>query len=93
MGQRCILFILILLYFSLAPLMANGEGADQIKRYALVVTPTATIYADASLESPIGYIKSGRIIRVGLKAKSHGKSYPIIIKRKIAYIAVKALSL
>lgn len=59
---------------------------------ALVIVDRAVIYADEHMTSPIGYVKRGKKIKVGEKAKNLGQVYAIVVSKKVAYIKVNDLS-
>ena len=73
-----IYFLLILLLFS------NVYSAQ----FALVVAPKAIIYSDAKLSSPIGFVVKGKKLRVGEVPKFKGRSLPVVVNNKLAYIEI-----
>lgn len=59
----------------------------------VVTSSKAIIYADRQLSTPIGYLPSGKNVRVGEGLQRGGKILPILITGKIAYIKVEDLDL
>lgn len=59
---------------------------------AVVVVDRAVIYADEKMTSPIGFVRSGKRIKVGNKAKNNGMVYALVVSKKIAYIKVEDVS-
>jgi hypothetical protein len=57
-----------------------------------VTANKAVIYSDTEMSSPIGFIKKGKRIRIGSKSRRGGRLYPLVIKKKIAYIKVDSVS-
>jgi hypothetical protein len=80
-------FILILSSFFLAP---YAQAKSQI---ALIASDKAIIYADITMQSPIGFVKRGKRIRVGSVKRSQGELLPVVINGRIAYIKVSDLDL
>ena len=60
-------------------------------RWATIVSDGAIIYSDIQMTSKIGFISKGKKVRVGEKARNHGKLLPLIINKRIAYIEIKNL--
>jgi hypothetical protein len=60
---------------------------------AVVTTAQAIIYADQSLNSPIGFVRNGRRLMVGSIARGRGSIVPVVVSGKIAYIQVKDVAL
>ncbi len=60
---------------------------------ALVVNENTMVYADETLEAPIGYIKRGKIITVGEKMRRNGSVATLVVSGKVAYIKVNDLNL
>ena len=56
--------------------------------WAVIVAPKAIIYADIEMKASIGFIKKGKRVRVGEKARNSGKVVAIIVSKRIAYIRV-----
>ena len=74
---------LILLLFCIAsPLL-------QASRYAVVNSDRTVVYSDLAMESPIGYISGGKLIKVGEKPRMKGTLVPIAVSGRIAYVQVK----
>ncbi len=61
-------------------------------QWATVTVEKAIVYSDTEMTSPIGYIKKGKRIRVGSKSRRGGRLYPMVIKKRIAYIKVDSVS-
>lgn len=57
-------------------------------QWATVLSDRAVIFSDQAMQSPIGYIRKGKRIRVGEKVRSNGMLLPVVISGKIAYIKV-----
>jgi len=60
-------------------------------RWATIVSDNAIIYSDIQMSSKIGFIAKGKRVRVGEKARNHGKLLPIIINKRVAYVEIKNL--
>lgn len=60
-------------------------------RWATVLADKAVIYSDIQMTSKIGYIKKGKKVRVGEKARNKGRLLPIIINKRVAYIKISDL--
>lgn len=60
-------------------------------RWATIVSDKAIIYSDIQMTSKIGFIKKGKKVRVGEKARNKGRLLPIIINKRIAYIKIADL--
>jgi hypothetical protein len=80
---------LFFLVITINLLMAPAHGAQ----LAVVTTSQAIIYADQSLNSPIGFVRSGRRLMVGSVARGRGTVVPVVVAGKIAYIQVKDVAL
>lgn len=65
----------------------SGFGAE----WATVVVDRAKIYSDIEMTSAIGYIKKGKRVRVGEKARNKGRVLPIIVSKRVAYIRVDSI--
>jgi hypothetical protein len=58
-------------------------------QWATVSSKKAVIYSDVEMTSVIGYVKRGKKIRVGNKAKNKGRLLPLIVNKKVLYIEIK----
>lgn len=63
------------------------------QHYAIVTAKRAIIYSDKLMTSPIGFIKEGKKIRVGTSARNKGRAVPVVVSKKIAYLAIKDLAI
>jgi len=77
--------LLILLTFCIASFAVSAA------RVAVVNSERATIFSDLTMDSPIGFVRGGKVIKVGEKARMKGTIVPIIVSGRIAYIQVKDL--
>jgi hypothetical protein len=68
------------------------SGTLSAAQWATVTVDKAVVYSDTEMSSPIGFIKKGKRIRVGSKSRRGGRLYPLVIKKKIAYIKVDSVS-
>lgn len=60
-------------------------------RTAVVNTEKTIVYSDMTLDSPIGYIRGGKTLKVGKKARMKGTIVPIIVSGRVAYVQTKDL--
>lgn len=62
--------------------------------YRLAVTKSkqTIVYADVDLAAPIGYIRSGRKLKVGDNALKQGRIIPLVVSGKIAYVKAEDIS-
>jgi hypothetical protein len=61
-------------------------------RYAYTTNIKTIVYADKSLDIPIGYIRSGRKIRVADNSLKNNTIVPMIVTGKIAYVKTEDLT-
>jgi hypothetical protein len=62
-------------------------------QWAIVTKPKAIIYAHPDLTAPLGYIISGKKIRVGDKPRNLGTVLPVVISGRVAWIKIQDLYL
>ncbi len=55
-------------------------------RYAISKSRQTIVYADVELTAPIGFIRSGRKLKVGDNSLKKGTIVPLVVSGKIAYI-------
>jgi hypothetical protein len=53
---------------------------------AKVISKRAIIYADKKMTKPVGYVRRGKVVRIGDIARTKAKLYPIVVSGKVAYI-------
>lgn len=87
--------ILILGWFLLfvTPIMCSAEDNDNPDmsgpHKAKVIVPRAIVYSDESLNSPLGYISSDKLITVGNPRKKNPDLLPMIVYGRVAFIEAK----
>lgn len=62
-------------------------------QWAVVQSPKAIIYAHPDKSAPIGYIRSGKKVKVGEIPKARGTLLPILVSGKVAWVQIKDLIL
>ncbi|MGI4992707.1 hypothetical protein ACRXCV_08765 [Halobacteriovorax sp. GFR7] len=77
---------LLVLIFSLTQLSTLAY------RYAVTKSRQTIVYADVNLSAPIGYIRSGRKIKVGDNDLKQGTIVPLVVSGKIAYVRTNDIS-
>lgn len=77
-----------LIVFCLAWLAATAAWAA---REAVVVVPKAVVWADPQRSSPLGYVRQGRVLRVGDEARHKRQVVPVVVSGRIGYVAVEDL--
>lgn len=75
--------VLILLSLCIASLSAHAFKA------AVVNVPETIVYSDLAMTSAIGFIRGGKVLRVGEKARMKGTLVPIVVSGRVAYIQTK----
>lgn len=60
-------------------------------RVAVVNVPETVVYSDLSMGSAIGFIRGGRVLKVGEKPRMKGTLVPIVVSGRVAYVQVKDL--
>jgi hypothetical protein len=73
-------------------LIAPYRGVFALQK-ALVVNENTVVYADETLESPIGFIKRGKIITVGERMRRNSSVATIVVSGKVAFVKVLDLNL
>lgn len=58
----------------------------------MVIVDQAVIYSDQDMSSTVGFIRKGKIIKVGEVARNKSQVFPIVISGKVAYIRVEDVS-
>lgn len=58
----------------------------QAVQTAIVGVDKAIVYSDVEMTSPLGYVRGGRQLKVGSKARRGGAILPIVVAGRIAYI-------
>ena len=58
-------------------------------QWALVISDKAVIFSDIEMKSSIGFIRKGKKVRVGSVPKNKGRVLPLILNKKVLYIATK----
>ena len=66
-----------------------AQGAQK----AMVKATQAIVFADERMTSPIGYLSSGREIRVGNTPRNNGKVLPVLLVGRIGFIQVGDIEL
>lgn len=61
-------------------------------RFAITKARQTVVYADVDLAAPIGYIRSGRKLKVGDTTLKQGSIVPLIVSGKIAYVKTSDIS-
>lgn len=69
--------------------MPIAQGAYQV----LVRSPKAVIYADPELQTPVGYVRSGKMIWVGEVKRGLDPVLPTVVYGRVAYIRTEDISL
>ena len=60
-------------------------------RVAKIIVPRAIVYADETLQTPLGYIANGKLIAVGNPRKVNKEIVPTIVSGRLAYVEVSDL--
>lgn len=60
-------------------------------QFAVVNSDKTTVYSDLSMESAIGFIRGGKLLKVGDKARMKGTLVPVVVSGRIAYVQVNDL--
>lgn len=55
---------------------------------AVVIADKAVVYSDATMTTPVGYIRRGKKIKIGNTSKNNAQVYPLMVSGKVAYIRV-----
>ncbi len=75
--------LLILLSLCFASISAHAF------KVAVVNVPKTTVFSDLAMTSSIGFIRGGKVLRVGEKARMKGTLVPVIVSGRVAYIQSK----
>jgi hypothetical protein len=81
------LMSLLFLNIFLCSAVAWAEGQE-----AIVTTERAVIYSDVSRQSPLGYLKKGKKIKVGKVSRNKGQVVPVVVNGRVAYISTDDIS-
>ena len=76
---------IILLSLCIASLSAHAY------KVAVINVPETVVFSDLAMTSPIGFIRGGRVLKVGEKMRMKGTLVPIVVSGRVAYIQVKDL--
>lgn len=60
---------------------------------AIVIKDEAVIYSDKYMSAPLGFVKRGKVVKVGDIPRNKAQVYPIAVSGKIAYIRAVDISL
>lgn len=77
--------LLILLILCIAPFSIFAS------QHAVVNGEQAIVYSDLAMKSPIGFIRGGKVLKVGEKARMKGTLVPVVVSGRIAYVKVDDL--
>jgi hypothetical protein len=61
-------------------------------RNAVVVAEKAIIWAEAERASPLGFVRKGKILRVGEVERAKGQVLPVLVSGRVGYVAVQDVS-
>lgn len=62
-------------------------------RNAVVVADRAIIWAEPDRASPLGYVRRGKVVRVGEVERSKGQVLPVLISGRVGYVAIDDIEL
>jgi hypothetical protein len=80
-----IMKVLILLSLCFATLNAFAF------KVAVVNVPETVVYSDLAMTSAIGFVRGGKVLKVGEKARMKGTLVPIVVSGRVAYVQTKDL--
>ena len=82
MGMTFFHRILLLTLFLFCFVVKKGMALQK----AIVIAPRLIVYEDSSLKEPLGYIREGKVIHVGVVERRGGTVLPIALQGRIGWI-------